>query len=361
VRVPAIFSHQALLPVVAPWGPLPVWLQPWLDSVPDAWLLLALLSAMADALSAVLLARLVERRRLADRLLAPQRTPEAWGSPGFWAGLAWAAHPVAGLLAGSAGAWQSFALLALLSAAWSLEYSSHPAAERWAAWAMGFAISATLWPLLLLPLGAAGLLSRRARARFYAQALFLPLLLALPWLCLNDPRAVALAWMGPPSTLGLPGALGALWSAVGAPAELLRTLLQAWQWVVVLILGAYLLFSLWRPVALLPGLALGAWTWALLAPQMQGPLLLAPLALALLVPGRFALRVGGATFILLVLQQSLPGLRALQLQQADPSGTALASRLAWAAVTLAWSFWVAMEWARLWAFAGRSRRLGAFR
>jgi hypothetical protein len=361
VRVPAILSHQALLPAVAPWGPLLVWLQPWIDSSPQGWIVLGLVGALADAASAVLLARLVERRRLADRLLAPRRSPEGWGSRGFWMGLAWAVHPVLAFAGGSAGAWQSLALLGLLSAVWNLEYSSHPMAERWGAWGMGLAVSTALWPLLLLPLGAAGLLSRRARARFYAHALWIPLLLALPWLLLEDPHTVMRAWAGGPSTLGLPGILAALWSAAGAPWALLQLFLQAWQWIVLLALGAYFLASLWRPMALLPGLALGAWAWILVAPQLQGPLLLAPLALALMVPGRFSLRVSAATFILLLLQTTLPGLRSLQLQQADLTGEWRATNLCWGALVLAWSFWVALEWTRLWAYARRDQNHNSFR
>lgn len=356
VRLPALFSHQALLPAVAPWGPLVVWAQPWLDVAPGGWGWwgLALAGALADAASAVLIARLVERRRLADRLLTPKREPEGWGSPGFWAGLAWAVHPVAVMLAGSAGAWQSVALFCLLVAAWNLEYSAHPAAEGRASLAMGVAVSVALWPLLLLPLGAAGLLSRRARLRFYGQALFLPVLLALPWLLLNDPQTVVAALKGSLSLLGLPGLLRALWSAAGAPLAQLQPLLQAWHALALCGLLLYFAISFWRPVSLLPGLALGAWVWALLAPQLQGPLLLAPLGLALLVPGRLPLRLSVATFVMLLLQDHLPGLRGLQLQQADPGSQGI--QLLWAALSLAWLFWVALELLRLSSFARRAGR-----
>ena len=356
VRLPVLFSHQALLPAVAPWGPLVVWAQPWLDAAPDGWgwIGLGLLGALADAASAVLIARLVERRRLADRLLTPKREPEGWASPGFWAGLAWAAHPVAVMLAGSAGAWQSVALFCLLVAAWNLEYSAHPAAEGRASLAMGLAISVALWPLLLLPLGAAGLLSRRARLSFYRQALFLPLILALPWLLIKDPQSVLAALKGSRSLLAFPGLLRALWAAAGAPLAQLQPLLHGWHLVALFGLLLYFATSFWRPAALLPGMALGAWVWALLAPQLQGPLLLAPLGLALLVPGRLPLRLSVATFVLLLLQDQLPGLRGLQLQQADPGSQGV--QLLWAALSLVWLFWVALELLRLSSFARRSGR-----
>jgi hypothetical protein len=248
------------------------------------------------------------------------------------------------------------ALLGLLGAAWNLEFSDHPSAEDRAAWSMGLAISAALWPLLVLPLGAVGLLSRRARWRFYAQAMLLPLALALPWLLLKDPFTAGLAWQNAPSILGLPGILVSAWSAVGAPAEMLQPLLQAWQCLALAGLALYFLASFWRPVALLPGLALGAWVWVLLAPQLQGPLFLAPLGLLLLVPGRLPLRLMAATLLLLVLQERLPGLRGLQLQQPDPSGAWRATHLCWAALLLAWFFWVLVECIRLGAYARRAQR-----
>jgi hypothetical protein len=137
---------------------------------------------------------------------------------------------------------------------------------------------------------------------------------------------------------------------------MLGPLLQAWQWIAAAGLILYGLVSFWRPVALLPGLAVGAWVWVLLAPHLQGPLFLAPLGLVLLVPGRLPWRLMAATFGLLVLQDHLPGLRGLQLQQADPSGLWRGTHLGWAALLLAWSFWVAVECIRLGAYARRPQR-----
>ncbi len=339
-------------------APCPCWVQPWLDSVPDPWDgLLALPGGGAG------------RRRSPPSPTgalggapplggppagAPAHARGTGARPGFWAGLAWSCpsrwpacwrdRPASG---------RALPLLCPLerrTGAWSTART--PAAERWAAWAMGFAVSAALWPLLLLPLGAAGLLSRRARWRFYAQALFVPLVLALPWLCLNDPRAVALAWMGAPSTLGLPGALAAL--VVSAPSARPRRSCgrsckpgsgggAA---------GPRLPISssaCWRPVALLPGLALGAWTWALLAPQMTGAALCwRPWRSgALLVPGRFCpARRRRDSFILSWRAAARPcracvPLQLLPLAGRLPRGTWRgldAFRLAWAAVmACAWS------------------------
>lgn len=361
-RLPALFQAQALLPVCAPLGPLSVWLQPILDGHAGwGWALLGCLGALADAGSAVFIARLVERRRLAERLLTPQRAAEGLASPGFWAGLAWALCPVSLYLAGSAGAWQSLSLLALLSAAWDLEYSRAEISEKRAAWAFGAAISFSAWPLVVLPIGAAGLLSRRDRQRFYLRALLPPAALALPWLLLKTPTQALAAWRGAPSTLGIPGLLSALWSAAGAPQASLGPLLQAWM-----VLGGGLLVVLglhflWRPTALLPGLALGAWLWICFSPALQGPLLIAPLGLALLVPGGLGLRQWGACLPLLLLQDRLPGLRSLMLRQDDPSGLQRGTHLLWAALLLAWCFWAALEGARLSSQARAAHRSNSYR
>lgn len=355
VRVPTLFQIQSMLPVCSPWGPLPLWLQPWLDAhAAWAWPVLGGLGALADAGSAVFIARLVERRRLAERLLTPQRGSEGIASPGFWAGLAWALCPVSLYLVGSAGAWQSLSLLALLSGAWDLEYSRADISEKRAAWAFGAAISFSAWPLLVLPIGAAGLLSRRDRQRFYVRALALPLALALPWLFLVTPQEVAQAWLGAPSTLGVPGLLSALWSAAGAPQASLSPLFQGWTLLGALLMGGLALRFMQRSPALLPGLALGAWAWVLLSPSLQGPLLIAPLGLALLVPGGLGLRQWMACAPLLVLQDRLPVLRSLMLRQDDLNGAQRGLHLLWAALLLAWCFWAILEWARLSANHDRS-------
>ncbi len=360
LRLPLLFLSPAFLPAALPWGPLPLWLQPLLDAHASvAWPGLGLMGVLADAFSAVWIARLVERRRLAERLLTPQRSSEGWGSPGFWAGLAWAANPVSLYLVGSAGAWQSLGLAALLASAWHLEYSDAAASEQRAAWAMGLAISACAWPVVFLPLAASGLLSRRDRGRFYARALMMPLLLALPWLFLRAPQEALLAWQGPPSVLGWPGLIAALGSAMGLPWILLHPALELWLWCAPLGLLALWLSYVLRPTALLTGLALGAWVWVLICPSLQGPLLLAPLGLALLVPGTWALRALAACFPLLVLQDRLPGLRSLMLQQVDAGSRG--TQLAWAALLLAWCFWATLEGSRLWSQARGPRRSTSYR
>jgi len=280
VRLPALLRPAAWGAPVAPLGPLAVWLQAWTQRPAEsgAGAVLILLQIFCDAASVLLLLRLVERRRLAERLLSSGAQPPRFASPAFWAGLAWAAHPVAGFLAGPAGAWQSLALLGLLLAAWNLEFSRHPGAQARGAWALGLAIGAALWPLLLLPLASSGLLSRRARLRFCAQALALPLLLLLPWLLLKDSATVLQAWQGSPSVLGLEGVLRSLWSAAAAPPEMLGALIKGWTLVALPALALWTLLCFWRPPALLPGLALGAWVWVLLAPQLQSEQLLTPLA-----------------------------------------------------------------------------------
>jgi len=173
-----------------------------------------------------------------------------------------------------------------------------------------------------------------------------------PWLLLQDASAVLAAWLGPPSLLGLPGALTALWAAASAPAPWLETLVQGWRWAALAALVLFWLRSFWRPAALMPGLALSAWAWILACPSLQGPLLLAPLGLALLVPGRLAWRLMALTLPLLVLQDHWQALRGLHLQPEQP-GQGQMAFLLWAALGLAWLFWVALEWSRLWAYAHR--------
>ena len=362
LRLPALFHPEAYLPAASPLGPLPLCLQPLLDAhAVWGWSVLGALGALADAASAVLIARLVERRRLADRLLSAQRSTEGLGSPGFWAGLAWAVNPVSLYLAGSSGAWQSLSLACLLWAAWDLEYSAAAAAEGRAALALGLAIAFALWPLIFLPLAASGLLSRRERSRLYVRALWLPCLPGLAWLFLRTPHEVLSAWAGPPSTLGLPGLFSALWSAAGAPWDYLQPVLELWLWAAPLALLGLGLSFWWRPTALLPGLALGAWVWALACPSLQGPLLLLPVGLSLLLPGPLAWRSMAACLPLLVLQDRLPGLRSLMLRQQDASGLGRGTHLFWAALLLAWLFWALLECSRLWSQARGPRRSSSYR
>jgi hypothetical protein len=360
LRLSALLNPSAWAVPVAPLGPLGAWLQPFSDAPQAGWSGPAwiLLQAFCDAASALLIMRLVERRRLAERLLAPAAQSARFASPAFWAGLAWAVHPVAGLLAGPLGVWQSLGLLGLLLAAWNLEFSTHPAAEARAAWVWGLASSAALWPVLLLPLGGAGFLSRRARLRFYGQALLLPLLLLLPWLFLKDPATVEKAWKGPVSLLGVPGVLRSLWSAAGAPASMLSPLLKAWELFSLMALVSVPLFWLWRAPALLPGLGLGAWLWVLLSPQPQEAQLLAALALLLLLPGGLAWRMAAISFFLLILHRWLPGLR--DLEQGPTGGSWRGVQLGWSALLLAWLFWTALTCLRLNTDARRPHRASQY-
>jgi hypothetical protein len=167
---------------------------------------------------------------------------------------------------------------------------------------------------------------------------------------------VARAWQAAPSLLGLPGFLASAGSAAGMPIQGLKAFQQAWPYVAVAGLCLYGFLGFWRPVALFPGLALGAWVWILLAPQLQGPLFLAPLALLLLVPGRLAWRLAAGTFVLLVLHDHLPGLRDLQLQQDDPAGLWRGTHWGWAVLICAWLLWVLLECIRLDTHARRSQR-----
>jgi hypothetical protein len=317
-----------------PWGPLLYWLPAGLAAglgPPAPWL--GVLSAFADAGSAVLLALLVQRHRLADSLLADNRGPQGWKSPGVLAGLAWALHPAALLCAGAGAAWQSGALLGVLYAAWQLEYGAAGDSERRAALALGAAGALAWWPLLLLPFCLNGFLSARERGRFIFFALLPALLLALPTFLLKDWAAIRPAVVGP-SPLGVPGLWRSLAALAGAPENWLESALHAWRWAGAGLLALFLLWASGRRLELFQGLALGSLTWLLLAPQLQPELLLGPLGLWLLLPGRAAWRWAGASTLLLLAAAALP----------QGAG---AAALLWSALLLAWLFVSALEWARL--------------
>jgi hypothetical protein len=270
---------------------------------------------------------------------------------GLLAGLGWALNPLAALISAAHGQFDSLALALLLLAAWQLEYARQPRAELWAALCLAAAIALKTWPLAFLPFYLGIFPSLRERLRFSAWVLLPPLLLLLPWLAWDGPDAVAghLGYSGA-AALGLSGALRAACAALGAGVDtyraadgLLRLACEA---------GLALVFAacLWqcRRLRLLEGLPWMALLLLLLAPGLSPQYLAWPVALALAVSPRLALRLSLASLPLLGCFYGLfmPTVLAGPAAWAPPR-LGQSAVLLWALANLLWWIYLAAQWLAL--------------
>jgi hypothetical protein len=283
---------------------------------------------------------------------------------GLIAGLSWALNPLAVLVSAGHGQFDSLALALLLGAAWLLEYSKHPRSDAWAALCLAIAVALKTWPLAFLPLYLGLFPAWAARRRFAAWVLFPPLLLLLPWLCMDGPAAVAghLAYTGA-NALGLSAALKACFFTAGAAPDVWR---QADFWFrasSLALLGLAFAWALLRcgRLRLLDGLAWAALTLVLLAPGLSPQYLVWAPALALAVSPALAWRLSLAALPLGLGFYALfmPGVLAGPFAWSPPSQSRILI-LAWGAANLAWWLWMLPQWKGLQERNLARRRAGHF-
>ena len=349
---PGLYSAAA---TVGRYPYLPLWwallrglggLQHWLGGDPGIWMRLP--GVAGDLAVSLLLYSLAERRSRGGS--ARIAGADHWRSEraGLLAGLGWALNPLAALISAAHGQFDSLALALLLLAAWLLEYARQPRAEWWAALCLAAAVALKTWPLAFLPLYLGSFPSLRERLRFSAWVLLPPLLLLLPWLAFDGPAAVAghLAYSGA-AALGLSGALRAACYALGAGVDLYRRLDGLWRAAAGLGLGLAYAAGLWqcRRLKLLEGLPWTALLLLLLAPGLSPQYLAWPVALALAVSPRLALRLSLAClpllgcFYALFLPTVLAGKAAWVPPALGQIGTLL-----WALANLLWWIYLAAQW-----------------
>jgi len=336
---------------------LPLWwmilrclggLQQWLGGEAGIWMRLP--GVAGDLAVSLLLYSLAERRSRGGS--ARTAGADHWRSEraGLLAGLGWALNPLAALISAAHGQFDSLALALLLLAAWMLEYARQPRAEWWAALCLAAAVALKTWPLAFLPLYLGSFSGLRERLRFSAWVLLPPLLLLAPWLAMDGPAAVAgrLGYSGA-AALGLSGALRAACFALGAGVQLYLRLDGLWRAAAGLGLALAYAAGLWqcRRLKLLEGLPWVALLLLLLAPGLSPQYLAWPVALALAVSPRLALRLSLACLPLLAcfyglfLPPVLAGTAAWAPPALGTSGTLL-----WALANLLWWIYLAAQWHR---------------
>jgi hypothetical protein len=324
-------------------------LQRWLGGDPGTWMRLP--GVAGDVAVSLLLYSLAERRSRGGAAL--NAGADHWRSEqaGLLAGLGWALNPLAALISAAHGQFDSLALALLLLAAWQLEYARQPRAELWAALCLAVAIALKTWPLAFLPFYLGIFPSLRERLRFSAWVLLPPLLLLLPWLAWDGADAVAghLGYSGA-AALGLSGALRAACFALGVSAEAYRRLDGLWRGAAEAALALAFAAGLWqcRRLRLLEGLPWAALLLLLCAPGLSAQYLAWPVALALAVSPRLALRLCLASLPLLLafygcfMPTVLLGAAAWAPPRLGQSVTLL-----WALANLLWWIYLAAQWVEL--------------
>jgi hypothetical protein len=300
-----------------------------------------------DVAVSLLLYSLAARRSGAAALSA---AAGRWRSErsGLLAGMGWALNPLAALISAAHGQFDSLALALLLVAAWQLEYARQPRAELWAALCLAAAISLKTWPLAFLPFYLGIFPSLRERLRFSAWVLLPPLLLLLPWLAWDGPDAVAghLGYSGA-AALGLSGAMRAAFAAVGADVNLYHAADGLLRLVCEAVLALAFAVCLWRcrRLRLLEGLPWMALLLLLAAPGLSPQYLAWPVALALAVSPRLALRLSLASLPLLLCFYGLfmPTVLAGPAAWAPPR-LGPGAVLLWALANLLWWLYLAAQW-----------------
>jgi hypothetical protein len=362
---PGLYSAAA---TVGRYPYLPLWwlllrsmagLRAWLGGDPGIWMRVP--GVAGDLAVSLLLYSLAERRSRGAAAL--NAGGDHWRSEraGLVAGLGWALNPLAALVSAAHGQFDSLALALLLLAAWFLEYARQPRSEWWAALCLAAAIALKTWPLAFLPFYLGSFPSLRERLRFSVWVLVPPLLLLLPWLAWDGPGAVAghLGYSGA-TALGLSGALRAACYALGASADLYRRLDGVWRALAEAALTLGFAAGLWqcRRLRLLEGLPWAALLLLLLAPGLSPQYLAWPVALALAVNPRLALRLGLACLPLLLAFYALfmPAVLAGGLAWPPPR-LGQGATLLWALANLLWWTYLAAQWSRLspQVFLGRPR------
>jgi hypothetical protein len=292
-------------------------------------------------------------------LFAAKRDLDGNGRAALIAGLCWALNPLAVLVSAGHGQFDSLALALVLGAAWLLEYSRRPDGDGWAALCLAAAVALKTWPIAFLPCCLAMFPGRRERRRFTAQVLFWPLLLLLPWLCMDGAAAVAahLSYTGA-NALGLSAVLKACFFAAGAAPELWRRADFWFRSCALGTLGAAFAWVLLRSgrLRLLDSLPWVALTLVLLAPGLSPQYLVWAPALALAVSPALCRRLSLAALPLALGFYALfmPGVLAGPAAWSPPAdGPALI--WAWAAANLAWWSWMAVEWKHVQGFNKESR------
>jgi uncharacterized membrane protein len=268
---------------------------------------------------------------------------------GLYAGLAWALNPLAVLISAGHGQFDSLALALLLGMAWMLEYSRSPRAELGAALCLAAAIALKTWPLAFLPPALGALGGRNAKGRFVALALLPPLLLLLPWICMDGISAVAarLSYSGSDG-LGLGASLKAVFFLASAPAGW-RTFDGVYRFLALVLIGLAFVWALLRARSwlLLESLSWTALTLWLLAPGLSVQYLAWAPALALAVSTRLAWRLSlaalplAAGFYACFMPVVLAGPAAWDAPRQGPLLMG-----SWALANLAWYAWTAREWKR---------------
>jgi hypothetical protein len=287
-------------------------------------------------------------------LLAAKKDAPGNERAGLIAGLSWALNPLAVLISAGHGQFDSVALALVLAAAWLLEYSRHARGDGWAALCLAAAVALKTWPLAFLPSCLAMFPGRRERRRFTAHVLFWPLLLLLPWLCMDGPAAVAahLSYSGA-NAMGLSAVLKAGFFAAGAAPALWRQADFCFRACALGLLGLAFAWALLRSgkVRLLDSLPWVALTLVLLAPGLSPQYLVWAPAMALAVSPLLCWRLSLAALPLALGFYALfmPGVLAGPAAWSPPLESP-ALIWAWAAANLAWWSWTALEWKHLHAF-----------
>jgi len=262
-----------------------------------------------------------------------------------WAGLAYAASPLAIIISAGHGQFDSLPLLFTLLALSSMQKGEERNAALW----LGAGIALKTWPLALLPAFLKPVQGRGARARFTAWALLPPLALSLPWL-LSTPGAMAARVLGYAGVrcIGLNEAVHAVSYLLRWPAWVMPASHAVLGWGMAgCWLGLSLLYLLtsWE-LALEEALALSVLLLYVLSPSLSTQYLLWLLPLALLLPGSLALRhqLYVLPVLLVFYTMFMPEayLDARFKGQMAPSAGFL---LPWAALNLAlWAFFVLEAW-----------------
>jgi hypothetical protein len=261
-----------------------------LTSLPDT--LCFKIPGLLGDLGIVFLLFLIMERLSLKPLLHSAPKPFWQGRP-FWAGLAYAANPVSILISAGHGQFDSLVLFFVLLAAWHFEFSQAPLSDFYSALSLSAAIALKTWPVFLLPFFMKNLNSGLERRRYLLACLLPALLLLLPFALQGgwDATWMALNYSGS-QALSLPEALRASFYAAQASPENFQAV--AWGFKVLglsclgIFFAAYSLSAARFP--LFPGLALGVLTLYVCAPAFAVQYLLWLLPLALLLPGRLALR-----------------------------------------------------------------------
>jgi hypothetical protein len=262
-----------------------------------------------------------------------------------WAGLAYAASPLAVIISAGHGQFDSLPLLFVLLALASMQKGASRSAALW----LGAGIAIKTWPLALLPAFLRPVPGASQRARFAGWALLPPLAVSLPWL-LATPGAMAARVLGYAGVrcIGLNEAVHAVSYLLRWPAWVMPWSHAALGWAMAGgWLGLSLLYLLgpWE-LPLEEALALVVLLLYVLSPSLSTQYLLWLLPLALLLPGSLALRhqLYCLPLLLIFYTMFMPEayLTARFQGQMAPSAGFL---LPWAALNLAlWAFFVVEAW-----------------